>query len=73
MTTSALLEEARQLNVSERVLLVEDLWDSIIPEADDIPLGEEQRAELDRRLTAYREDPQAGSSWSDVRRRVESA
>ncbi|KAF0221673.1 MAG: hypothetical protein FD174_4 [Geobacteraceae bacterium] len=58
------------LSVPERILLVEDIWDSIaeIPEA--VPLTAAQKQELDSRLDAYHRDPHAGSPWSEVRERI---
>jgi len=41
------------LPVSERLRLVEDLWDSIAEVPEAIELSKEQREELDRRLVAY--------------------
>ena len=60
----------RTLHIPERIRLVEEIWDSIaeIPEA--VPLTEEQKAELDRRLDAYHKDPDTGSPWADVKARI---
>ncbi len=55
-----------RLSIAERILLVEDIWDSIAASPEEVPLTDAQRAELDRRLAAYEADPQAGSSWEDV-------
>lgn len=55
-----------QLSIPERILLVEEIWDSIAESPEAIPLTEAQRAELDRRLTAHAADPQAGSTWEEV-------
>jgi len=66
ITTADLLE----LSVSERIQLVEDLWDSIVAAPESIPLTEEQKQELDRRLDAYHQNPDAGSPWELVRERI---
>jgi putative addiction module component (TIGR02574 family) len=60
------------LSVPERIILVEDIWDSIseVPEA--VVLTEEQKSELDRRLDAYHKNPTEGSPWSDLRVRIRS-
>lgn len=58
------------LSVSERILLVEDIWDSIAEVPDEIPLTEAQKKELDSRLEAYRQNPAAGSPWAEVRKRI---
>lgn len=59
-----------ELSVSERIQLVEDIWDSIMGVPDAIPLTEEWKDELDRRLSAYHKDPSAGSPWKLVKERI---
>jgi len=59
------------LSVSERIQLVEDLWDSIAAETGEVPLTDAQTAELERRLADMDRDPQAGDSWETVRARIE--
>ena len=70
---STLLEEAEKLPVEERLELVEALWDSIGADADldRLPMPEWQREELERRLADFDADPEAGSSWEEVRARLE--
>jgi len=58
------------LSISERIQLVEDIWDSIAAEPDTLPLSAEQRQELDRRLKAYQQNPEQGSRWENVRERI---
>ena len=58
------------LPVSERLRLVEDLWDSIAEVPESIELSEAQKEELDRRLEAYHRDPESGSPWKDVKNRI---
>ena len=60
-----------QLSVAQRILLVEEIWDSIADEADEAPLTEAQEEDLRRRLQSYAENPKAGSSWEDVKARLE--
>ena len=59
-----------QLSIPERILLVEEIWDSIAATPDEVPLSDAQRVELDRRLAAYEADPQAGSNWEEVKARL---
>ncbi len=61
-----------KLSVSERIQLAQDIWDSIVEVPDSVPLTDEQKTELDRRLEAYHKDPTAGSPWSVVRERFKS-
>ena len=60
-----------QLSVAERMLLVEEIWDSIAEEAEQIPLTEVQRLDVQRRITAYEANPKAGSSWDEVKDRLQ--
>lgn len=59
-----------ELSVSERILAVEDIWDSIASIPESITLSETQRNELDRRLNAYHANPTEGSPWTDVKDRI---
>ena len=58
------------LSVAERIQLVEDIWDSIAEVPESVPLTDDQKAELDRRLDAYHQDPDEGSPWGMVRERI---
>lgn len=54
------------LSLSERLQLVQDLWDSIAEESDSLPVTESQRKVLERRLRSYREEGEPGRAWSEV-------
>lgn len=58
------------LSIAERIELIGDLWDSMAEVPDAIGLTGAQKAELDRRLDAYRQDPTAGAPWPVVRDRI---
>ncbi len=59
-----------RLSLAERILLVEELWDSIAASPDAAPLTEAHKRDLQRRLDAYRDNPKAGSPWEEVRERL---
>lgn len=60
--------EYMKLTVSERIQLVEDIWDSIAAEAPEtVGLSPDQQAELHRRLAAHRADPSTAVPWEQVR------
>lgn len=61
-----------KLSVPERIQLVEDIWDTITEIPVEIGLTDEQKAELDRRLDAYKQNPDEGSPWGMVRERIRS-
>ena len=62
--------EIQLLTVSERIILAETLWDSIVAEDAEIELTGPQKEELDRRLTAFEIDHDIGFSWSSVKARI---
>ena len=70
MTAETILAEASKLSVAERLLVVEQIWDTIATEQADLPLSAEQRAELDLRLNDYAENPNGGASWQEVEARI---
>lgn len=64
-------DEIRQLSVPERLQLLEDIWDSILEDEQDLPsLSDAQKAELDRRLEAYDADPARAIPWTEARARL---
>jgi len=63
-------ENILDLSISERIQLVEDIWDSIASVPESVQLTDEQKIELDRRLDAYHADPGKGSPWDIVRERI---
>ena len=65
-------EDILNLSISERIQLVEDIWDSIIVLPEAVILTDDQKRELDNRLDAYRQNPNEGSPWEQVRKRIQS-
>ena len=58
----------RELPISERIQLVEDIWDSIADETpNQLDLSSADRAELHRRFAEHQADPSSSSPWSEVR------
>jgi putative addiction module component (TIGR02574 family) len=70
--TTALLKQATKLQLSDRIKLVEDIWDSIAdePGQDAFPLTEAQEHELDRRLALMKKNPKRGIAWDVAKRRI---
>jgi len=64
------IADVLELSVPERIQLVEDIWDSIAKLPQPLALSQAQRDELDRRLEDYRQHPEDGSPWEDVKRRI---
>jgi len=62
--------ELLELPVEDRIRLVELIWDSIAAVPEAIPVSDELKAELNRRLAEFEADPQAGAPWEEVRKRI---
>jgi putative addiction module component (TIGR02574 family) len=60
------------LSVAERIIVVGRIWDSIAAEQGELPLTPAQETELDRRLESYRQSPTTGSSWQEVKARIQA-
>jgi putative addiction module component (TIGR02574 family) len=66
-----LREELMKLTPAERIELAMDLWDSIPPNSDNwLPLTDEQKAELDRRLAEHERNPSRARPWEEVQARL---
>ena len=62
--------DALSLSVPERIVLVEQIWDSIAADADAIDLTDADKQIIDQRLAAHRRNPDAVSPWPDVYQRI---
>ncbi len=60
-----------RLSPEERIQLAEDLWDSLVPTPEALPLSDALAQELDRRVAAYRADSNPGRPWQDVLDEIE--
>lgn len=67
---SSLLAEILNLSIAERIQLAQDVWDSIAAEPEELPLTEEERHVLDRRLADVEASPEVGRSWAEVKGRL---
>ncbi len=61
-----LVAEILALPLTDRVRLVEAIWDSISAAPDALPLTQWQKEELDRRLAEYEADPDSGATLEEV-------
>lgn len=62
--------DALKLPIPERIQLVEDIWDTIALASDSIELTEKEKEIIDKRLDAYHKNPEMGSQWSNVYKRI---
>ncbi|MGB0560452.1 MAG: addiction module protein [Spirulinaceae cyanobacterium] len=59
-----------ELTLSEKLQLLEDLWDSIAQSPEQIPVLDWQKEELAKRKAVYLQNPDSGSSWEVAKERI---
>ena len=68
---SELTEQAKKLSISDRILLVEEIWDTIAEENQAFELTDAQKRELDRRLESVRNTAgqgyAMGRTWDEIK------
>lgn len=55
-----------KMSPADRLRLVQEIWDSLAAEAEQAPLTDDQKDEIDRRLAAHRANPGAAIPWEQV-------
>ncbi len=58
------------LSPSEKLQLVEDLWDDLAATPEDVPVHDWQKDELARRKANLLKDPASAQSWREIQLRV---
>jgi putative addiction module component (TIGR02574 family) len=66
MKADEIRSEIESLELSEKLLLVEDIWDSIAASNSELPMPEWQKMELDRRYNEYKEGKLELHDWKTV-------
>jgi putative addiction module component (TIGR02574 family) len=66
-----LTEQAKKLSIADRILLVEEIWDTIAEENQAFELTDAQKRELDRRLELARANGGQGRAisrtWDEIK------
>ena len=65
-----MMQDILKLSISERILMVEAIWDSIDEKDEQLELSTETKQLLDERLEAHINNPDEGSNWNDVKARI---
>jgi putative addiction module component (TIGR02574 family) len=60
------------LSPTEKLQLVEDLWDDLAATSEAVPVHDWQKQELARRKANLLNNPALGLSWEEVKRRIRS-
>jgi putative addiction module component (TIGR02574 family) len=67
------ISEILKLSIAERILLVETIWDSIASEKKEgrsYTLSPEQIHILEEELENYARNPEEGSTWEEIKKRI---
>ncbi len=65
------IPEIIKLSTPEKILFVEDLWDSIASDESAVPVPKSHMKELDRRFKRYESSPGNLLSLEELRTRIE--
>ena len=65
-----MIQDILKLSVSERILMVEAIWDSITEEVEELELSPEVKRLLDERLEAHKNNPNEGYDWDEVKAKI---
>lgn len=66
MGSEEIRQAIKQMGLAEKLLLVEDVWDSIALSNSELPLPEWQKRELDKRYEQYQSGEQNLHDWKAV-------
>lgn len=59
-----------EFSASEKLLLLEELWDELASHPSEIPVPAWQKHELERRYEEFIQNSSEGSPWPEVRERL---
>ena len=59
-----------ELSSSEKLLLLEELWDDLAEHPSEVPVPDWQKRELEQRYQEFLQNPSEGSPWPEVRERL---
>ena len=64
--------DVNDLTVAERIILVEEIWDSIVAQEESFEVTEAQKKELDRRIKSHNDSEESGTSWEELKSELQS-
>jgi len=64
------IDEIKMLDITERIILVEEIWDSIAKEQDSLGLSEYEKNILDDRLLSLESNAGNLMSWDEMKAKI---
>jgi putative addiction module component (TIGR02574 family) len=59
-----------RLSTAEKILRLQEAWDRIAENPDNVEVTEAQKDALDKRLEAMERSPEEGASWEDTKDQI---
>jgi len=72
MRPEQLKQEINQLNLSEKIRLVEDVWNSIAENQENLPMPDWHKHELDKRLQTYQSGDAQLIDWNTIHKELKA-
>ena len=66
----SVLSYLRELSFSEKLELVEKLWDDLATTPEALPVPDWQKHELAKRKASHQSRPEAAVSWEEAKERI---
>jgi len=66
MEPDKIATEIRKLSLPQKLILAQDIWDSIALERGNLPMPEWQKSELQKRYMQYQQGELELHDWQDV-------
>ncbi len=66
MKAQEIVQEIEKLGLSEKLLLVEDIWDGIARNNGELPMPEWQKTEIDKRYREFKKGHLECHNWESV-------
>lgn len=73
MDLQTVLTAIESWSAQDRLRLIEEIWESLESDSEAVSLNEAHKDDSQRRLDARRDNPKAGSSWAEVKARVQGS
>ncbi|OQY98157.1 MAG: hypothetical protein B6D35_12885 [Candidatus Brocadia sp. UTAMX2] len=64
------IPQLKKLSNTEKLLLTNELWDSLSLQEDALPVPESHKKILDERLRDHEANPEQGFAWKEVKFRI---
>ena len=65
-----LTTDLKKLSRSEKLLLINDLWDDVSTDLEDLDLTHAQERKLDDRYEQFQKNPDEGITWREFRSKL---